>query len=384
MSILPFKVLSTHHYKYTRNTGHNMTVLVPVAINPSIRGRVLSYGDEIGVFTSDGICVGGITWEGKNVAITVWGDNEQTADIDGSKNGDVIQFRLWDANRQKEFAATVSLSSGNLHYSPDGITIISHIAAKAEKSTQKLKVADNRNGNTNTADSYDDGSVQQRDSTLKIALSDKHSRNQTAADFKKDKKLIGKRPAGDNKKYAVNLLTPTDNATIPSDSIVLSWQGRAGKRGGYYVDIAKDSVMKNLVYDSAFYTKDTFIVINSLDNGMYWWHVRQDTIKHDSAVSRRGSFKVSLKSIYSDPFSASWGKSDSTGRSFSIAFTLPASSHVIFRIVNSSGKRILTVKERMSAGENRIKVTTDKLQKGTYSYNLKTDKYSIQSKFSIE
>jgi hypothetical protein len=48
------------------------------------------------VFTPDGLCVGGVVWNGQsNVAITVWGNNALTPEIDGMRSGERMFYRVW-------------------------------------------------------------------------------------------------------------------------------------------------------------------------------------------------------------------------------------------------------------------------------------------------
>ncbi len=117
------------YFTFTENTGNNMTVIVPAAINPLIDGVAIENNDEIGVFTPAGLCVGGVVWDGANIAITVWGDDNQTTVVDGIKAGDTLQFRLWDASADKEYVAAVTYTSGSPDYSVDGISVLASLAS---------------------------------------------------------------------------------------------------------------------------------------------------------------------------------------------------------------------------------------------------------------
>lgn len=117
----------TVHFSFTGNTGNNMTVVVQAALNPLINGVAIETDDEIGVFTPAGLCVGGAVWTGSNVAVTVWGDDDQTAAIDGIKGGETLQYRLWDASADKEYNAGVTYTSGNPYYSVDGISVLASL-----------------------------------------------------------------------------------------------------------------------------------------------------------------------------------------------------------------------------------------------------------------
>jgi hypothetical protein len=107
------------------STDYNATIGVKtdVLINSSL---VLGVDDEIAVFTPDGsICAGMEPWDGKNIAITAWGDDSQTEEIDGLRAGEEMLFRIWDDSANKEIAVeNVSYSYGNGIYMPDGIYLI--------------------------------------------------------------------------------------------------------------------------------------------------------------------------------------------------------------------------------------------------------------------
>jgi hypothetical protein len=111
----------TTHFLYTANTGNNATVGIPTSINPLINGTAIAVGDEIGVFTPGGLCVGAEVWTGSNLAITVWGDNDQTPVVDGIGAGEQMQFRMWRQSSNKEYPAQVTYTLGTSTYAANGI-----------------------------------------------------------------------------------------------------------------------------------------------------------------------------------------------------------------------------------------------------------------------
>jgi len=126
----------TTHFVFKPNTGSNMTVMVPRAINPTINGAALHKGDEIGIFTTGGLCVGACVWpDTGNIAITVWGwDSVNTAVIcAGAREGDLLEYRIW--NKSAEIPAAASYSntlpcySVTGTYSRDGIAVLSSLTA---------------------------------------------------------------------------------------------------------------------------------------------------------------------------------------------------------------------------------------------------------------
>jgi hypothetical protein len=84
------------YFQFTSNTGSNATVILPETLQPTIEDTPLIPGDEIGVFTEAGLCVGAIVWEDTSQAITIWGNNPQTPEEkDGMDFDDSLYYRIW-------------------------------------------------------------------------------------------------------------------------------------------------------------------------------------------------------------------------------------------------------------------------------------------------
>ncbi|MEW5799513.1 MAG: glycosyl hydrolase family 18 protein [Bacteroidota bacterium] len=123
-------------WQYISNTGENATVLIPAAVVPRIGKRVIQDGDLIGAFykfNSSLVCAGYSQWkQGKNISITIWGDNSLTGARDGFKTGDTIYFKLWERTYHVESDAAPEFSSGGTTYSKDGIFILQSLIAQAD------------------------------------------------------------------------------------------------------------------------------------------------------------------------------------------------------------------------------------------------------------
>jgi uncharacterized repeat protein (TIGR02543 family) len=134
------------HFSFSSNTGNDLTVIVPVSINPTIDGVALANGDEIGVFTPGGLCVGASIWNGSsNIAIAVHGDNDRTTAVDGIAVGEQLLFRVWDASLSKEGGATATYSSGGPNYSIDGMAFLSALTAVSSQSSYTVSYDGNGN-----------------------------------------------------------------------------------------------------------------------------------------------------------------------------------------------------------------------------------------------
>lgn len=123
------------HFVFTSNTGNNATIGIPLSANPSIDGVPMAVGDEIGVFTPDGLCAGAAAWDSVNTAITAWGDNEQTTVVDGLRSGEQISYRVWQKSTDTQYDdVTVTYSQGDGIYMPDKIFVLATLDAKGSTS----------------------------------------------------------------------------------------------------------------------------------------------------------------------------------------------------------------------------------------------------------
>ena len=120
------------HFTFVSNTGENATLVVTSDINPRYSdGSSLEIGDEIGVFTSDGLCCSAVVWTGDNKAISVWGNNSQTTEVDGFTAGDTFRVRIWNKASDTEYTATVSYQSGNpVVYQANGFSVLTQLIAE--------------------------------------------------------------------------------------------------------------------------------------------------------------------------------------------------------------------------------------------------------------
>lgn len=119
------------HWQFVAETGNNATVVLPSGANPNIEGIPLAVGDYVGVFNSQGLCCGYSRWQGQNLSIIVWGDDDQTQQIDGFTIGEMIHYRVYQANGQKEWMYVEVNYENNIdgQYSPNAIMILNEFKA---------------------------------------------------------------------------------------------------------------------------------------------------------------------------------------------------------------------------------------------------------------
>jgi hypothetical protein len=127
--ISPLHLFAQGYFTWTSKTGNNATIGVLLETEISINGVKIEPGDEIGVFTPDGLCVGGMEWCGeRNRTITVWGDNIMTDEVDGMRENEKMHFRIWrhEVGEEYEFSH-IQFKTGDDIYRVNGIYILDEL-----------------------------------------------------------------------------------------------------------------------------------------------------------------------------------------------------------------------------------------------------------------
>jgi hypothetical protein len=78
-----------------------------------IGGHDASPGDEVAVFTGDGVLCGAtqVTTAGSYPALSVYKDDPMTLDVkDGARAGEPLYFRVWDASLSREYGGTTQIA----------------------------------------------------------------------------------------------------------------------------------------------------------------------------------------------------------------------------------------------------------------------------------
>jgi hypothetical protein len=109
-------------------TGNNATIAVTADV-PIVGSFAFTVDDEIAVFNPAGtLCAGTTPWTGTNIAITAWGNDDQTDEVDGLLAGQEMKFRIWDRSAGKEIeVSAVTYSLGDGIYQADSIHVVSSL-----------------------------------------------------------------------------------------------------------------------------------------------------------------------------------------------------------------------------------------------------------------
>ena len=111
------------YFKTTINTGSNMTLGIPKITwetEPPI-------GSEIGVYNSDGLLVGSGVFTGKNLAISIWGNDEYSQKIDGMKENSMFSIVLM-ANGKEQNLHVDSWLEGDEFYKTNKISVVEKLS----------------------------------------------------------------------------------------------------------------------------------------------------------------------------------------------------------------------------------------------------------------
>jgi len=105
--------------------AHFLTA-TPATANMSVLLKGIQVEGKICALTSDGLRVGASVINGSNVGIALWGDDPSTDKIDGLRDGEAFELRLWNANTgQEQDLSPAAFHRGNeLIYEADGVLVL--------------------------------------------------------------------------------------------------------------------------------------------------------------------------------------------------------------------------------------------------------------------
>ena len=115
---------SVSHFSQPANTGVNMTLGIPVSAwtaKPEI-------GDEIAVLNTTGEVVGCSVFEGGDLAISIWGDDEMTDNPENLKEGESFELVIWSGlNSQSSELEITTWIEGDNRFATNKISIVGSI-----------------------------------------------------------------------------------------------------------------------------------------------------------------------------------------------------------------------------------------------------------------
>ncbi|MCF7811979.1 S8 family peptidase [bacterium] len=92
--------INNEHFRTVRRTDHFHPILLT---SISVENVDCERGDEIAVFSPDGLCIGASVYNGElPMGLPVWRDDTLTVETDGYLDMETFYLRYWDANRNVE------------------------------------------------------------------------------------------------------------------------------------------------------------------------------------------------------------------------------------------------------------------------------------------
>ncbi|MEA3444402.1 MAG: T9SS type A sorting domain-containing protein, partial [Bacteroidota bacterium] len=85
-------------------------------------------GDELGVFTVSGTLIGAGIFNGENMAVTVWGNDEFSSSIDGMIPGEQFTLELWSQNTNQISVIDVVWEKGTNVYESNEIVVAGKVS----------------------------------------------------------------------------------------------------------------------------------------------------------------------------------------------------------------------------------------------------------------
>ena len=111
------------YFQTVKNTGSNMSLCIPKTAwqtNPVV-------STELGVFSTSGRLVGSAVYTGENLAISIWGDDEYSQEIDGMMNGENFIIKIWNGESEETLEAE-SWKEGDEFFENNKISVVEKLS----------------------------------------------------------------------------------------------------------------------------------------------------------------------------------------------------------------------------------------------------------------
>ncbi len=177
----------------------------------------------------------------------------------------------------------------------------------------------------------------------------------------------------------VVLLLPKNAATIAVDSVTMVWSASTSDVPRYWLEIATDSLMKNITIVDSSLLKTERSYKSSRNKTTYWWRVRAYTPGGWADWSEKRSFRVDIPVINEMPKynDCSFKKVLKAGKFIDITYALRDPSAVTITISSLQGRRIKFLLESyQKPGFYTKRLNLSTLSGGCYVLAFKTSEFS--------
>jgi hypothetical protein len=184
------------------------------------------------------------------------------------------------------------------------------------------------------------------------------------------------------------VIYPVNNFHSTTDSVRFSWKYPLKTSGYFHLVIAKDSLMKNIIYSDSLITKQELLYTLKLNKQSFWWKVRANNPKTGwSAWSQTSTFSASfIEFTKSDPaFSINFFEEGKTGNALIVKYTLPEASDVIIRIHTIDGSLVKSLPSmHQKAAYYEMSIDNSNLSKAVYILDFSSESYKASYRFVID
>jgi hypothetical protein len=136
LHVPPAQATPSHFTECVEPTAASASIIFPETATLDLDAQ-LHEGDEVAVFTPEGICAGVGVWSGDALALAVWEDDPLTDEVDGFTRGQDLAFRLWKSGSSREIGDAEALSvefdssySVEGGYAHDAVFVVSSMRAE--------------------------------------------------------------------------------------------------------------------------------------------------------------------------------------------------------------------------------------------------------------
>ena len=116
---------TTQHFKKIRNTGSNMTLGIPL----EAWEQIPEFCDEVGIFNKQDQLIGASVFEGRFMAVTLWGIDQLDPSVFGMEEGEAYTAKIWNSIEKEEKNIELeAFSQGSSSYENNGIAVLSKLS----------------------------------------------------------------------------------------------------------------------------------------------------------------------------------------------------------------------------------------------------------------
>ena len=428
--LIPFAGHAQGHFVFKANTEDSYAIVVESA---ALNGIALENGDEIGVFTPAGLCVGAsVVQSTSNILIAAWQDDSVTPVLDGYRDGEAITYRVWDVSNQTEFVMNTSYVRGSGEfgdgpYAQVALSLQVNFAPRLSLANRYSFDEDHSftlNLNThvndeNHADATLIWTLSGGQNITAMLLPGNFAQFTPAADWfgAETFTLIVRDPLGasdtalvtvevlavQDRPSAATLMSPIGDARVDTLNVALQWQAAVDPDGDALSYLVVYGTLRTLTaqVDSARTNNTSFVIPNDFikPGRRYYWRVTAsdgftpavasaiDSLitGPTSAVAENETLPLqfALSQNYPNPFSLQ--RANAT----TIHFSLPQPAYVALDIHNRLGQRIARVLQaQMAAGPhevawNGMDETGRRISSGIYWINLSAGALQARRKILV-